>query len=331
VTRLAGAPDGADLPRCAVVLMSTYNGAPYVVEQLRSILDQLPPGGRIAVRDDGSRDGTAQAIRSLDDPRVTLQVGQNLGFSRSFLTLLAAVPVEADLVMFADQDDVWLPGKIERAWRALQRCGAGPALYGSTQMLTDEALRPLNVTHRWMHPPSFRGALVENMITGCTAALNRPALHLLQRAGVPQDVHFHDWWLYLVVAAHGRVVFDAEPSLLYRQHGANQIGHGAGRFGRQWHIVRFLLRKDWVGILLGQVHALQRHYGGSLGGAERQLVETYFRIGPASAAPRWRLVFGFARWRDTWASELAFRVLLLLHKLHVWPPPARRLRPSGPT
>lgn len=307
------------------VLMSTFNGERHIAEQLRSILVQLPPGGLIVVRDDGSTDGTVAVIEAFADGRIELCRGVNLGFSRSFLTLLNDTPPDTDMVMLADQDDHWLPGKVDRAWNSLRACGPVPALYGSAQMLADAELKPLNVTRVPLRPPSFEGALAENIITGCTAALNAPALRRVQCAGVPENVHFHDWWLFLVVSAFGRVVFDAQPSLLYRQHGGNQIGHGAGWLGRQRHIVRFLLRKDWVGILLGQVQAFWRHYGAELDPTATELIRRHFILGPYSAEASWRMIFGLRRWRDSWWTELAFRLLLALHKLRWWPPRSRRL------
>lgn len=302
-----------------VVLMSAYNGERYIGEQLQSILRQLPPGGRVLVRDDGSTDGTLAAVAALADPRIEVQRGDNLGFGASFLTLLAQVPDDADLVLFADQDDVWLPGKIERAAAALVRFGARPALYGSAQMLVDEALRPLGPTASWPAGPSFKGALTENIITGCTAALNAPAVRLLQRAGVAPGVRFHDWWCYLVVSAFGDVVFDDEPSLLYRQHGRNQIGHGAGWWGRQRQIVRFLLRNDWVGILLAQVQALDTHFGAQLPADALELLDRYFVRSEVGLQPRWTLVFSLQRWRQHRRDELPLRLLLCAYRLRLWP------------
>lgn len=315
---------GLTTPGRVVVLMSTYQGERYVAEQLASILRQLPADGAILVRDDGSSDGTVPVIERLGDRRVRVERGQNVGFGRSFLTLLATAPDDADLVMFSDQDDLWLPGKIERAARALLPLRDRPALYGSTQMLADQTLQPLHVTRRWPNPPSFRGALAENMITGCTAALNAPAVRLLKRAGVANGVHFHDWWMYLVVSAFGRVVFDPEPTLLYRQHGANQIGHGAGSLGRWLHMARFLGRNDWVGILLAQVHTLWQHYGADLEPSARALIADNFELGVDTATPRWTLILRPGRWRD---QEIAFRLLLALHKLRLWPLPRRRHQP----
>jgi len=314
------------------VLMSTYNGAAYVEEQLRSILAQLPEDGQVLVRDDGSSDGTLARVQALADARVSARAGRNLGFGPSFLSLLCEVPAEADLVLFSDQDDVWLPGKIERARRALQALGEGPALYGSAQLLVDEALKPLQPTRPWPNAPSFQGALVENVITGCTAAMNGPAVRLLQQAGVPEGVRFHDWWAYLVVSAFGKVVFDPEPTLLYRQHGANQIGHGAGWWGRQRQIVAFLRRHDWVGILLAQVAALERHYGANLPAPARALVQHGFDSNPRNGIePAWRLVFSAARRRQWRRDELPLRILLAAHRLRLWPPGLQRRATTVPS
>jgi glycosyltransferase involved in cell wall biosynthesis len=310
-----------------VVLMSTFNGQRYLVAQLKSILDQLPPGGRILIRDDGSTDATVETIRALGDDRIDLTAGHNLGFGASFLTLLATAPLEVDMVMFADQDDVWLPCKLERAWLHLQPLAGRPGLYGSAQMLVDAELRPLHGTPPWPRGPSLTNALTENIITGCTAAINRPAVELLQRAGVPDGVHFHDWWLNLVVSAFGAVVYDNQPTLLYRQHSANVIGHRAGWFGRQWGMVRFLLRHDWVGILLSQIQAFLRQYGSQLPPSTLARIQRYFHQSDRAVVPRWRLVFSTQRWRQTLVDEMALRVLLFAYKLRLWPLPGGRWQP----
>jgi glycosyltransferase involved in cell wall biosynthesis len=297
---------------CITVLMSTYNGERFIEEQVRSILDQLPVDGLLMVRDDGSSDSTVSRIEAFEDPRIRLVRGENMGFARSFLTLLIEAPPDAEIVMFSDQDDVWLPGKIERAIHHLQPLAAQPALYCSAQMLVDETLRPLQVTPPWPHEPSFANALAENIVTGCTAALNQPALTLLQSAGVPEGVVFHDWWLYLVVSAFGTVMWDRQPTLLYRQHGANLIGHGAGWWGRQVKILQFLRKHDWVGIMLGQIAALKHHYGLRLNPLQSGLMTDHFRIIGMSAQPRWRLIFSFRRWRQKIIHEPIFRIFLFI-------------------
>lgn len=309
-----------------VVLLSTYQGERFVAEQLQSILGQLPANGRLLVRDDGSRDRTAELVEQTPDPRITLSRGENVGFGASFLTLLSQTPDDVDMVMFADQDDVWLPGKLERAWQHLRALGDVPALYGGAKLLVDKALRPLGRSPPWPRPPSFRNALSENIITGCTAAINQRALTLMKRAGVADGVQFHDWWLYLVISAFGVVVHDEEPTLLYRQHSSNQIGQGAGLLGRYAGVVQFLWRRDWVGILLAQTGALVRHYGDSLDPGCRHLVLHHFEEFAGQIRPRWRLILGLTRWRQLAMHEIPWRLLLALHRMRLWPPPWRRLR-----
>jgi len=312
------------------VLMSTYNGERFIDEQVRSILEQLPANGRLMIRDDGSSDSTASRIDAFADPRIELTRGENLGFAGSFLTLLSQVPRTVDMVMFSDQDDVWMPEKVARSWQHLQPLAAQPALYCSSQMLVDETLKPLHVTPPWPRPPSFAGALTENVVTGCTAALNQPAVVLLQSAGVPEGVHFHDWWMYLVVSAFGSVVVDDQPTLMYRQHGTNQIGHGSGWWGRQTQMLRFLSTHDWVGILLGQVTALRDHYGPKLGDIECALLGRFFDVHCGQPRVRWSLVFSLLRLRQRLYHEVPFRMLAALHRLRLWPLSARfRANRSG--
>jgi hypothetical protein len=156
--------------------------------------------------------------------------------------------------------------------------------------------------------------------------MNRRAIDLLQRAGVPEGVYFHDWWFYLVVSAFGTVVYDDEPSLLYRQHGGNVIGRGAGWFGRQRAVVRFLMNNDWVGILQRQVCAFLRCYGDSLPAHVRSWMLRYFDPFERGAAPRWRLVFSLRRWRQALVGDVALRILLLAYKARAWPLPHRWIK-----
>jgi len=302
------------------VLMSTYNGQSFVVEQIQSILQQLPPDGRLFIRDDGSYDGTVGLINAIVDDRIQVEFGPNLGFGKSFLTLLATVPENAEMVMFSDQDDVWLPNKINRAWTHLQTVTSGPALYCSAQLLVDEHLQHLEVSTPPMRkPPSFEGALVENIVTGCTAALNSAGTRLMQRGGVPDKVHFHDWWLYLVLSAFGTVLVDSAPTLLYRQHGKNLIGRGTGWWNRHIQIVRFLIKNDWVAIMLGQISSLDSIYRDRLNEKQRKLLYCHFLKNNSEESIGWRAILGHQGWRQTVGNEIFFRMLLISKKIGFFP------------
>jgi glycosyltransferase involved in cell wall biosynthesis len=291
-----------------VVVMSTFNGERFVGEQVESILSQLPPEGRLLIRDDGSSDATAGALAAMVDARIALTRGENIGFAASFFRLLDSVPADAEMVMLSDQDDVWLPARIERAWRVLQQTGDEPVLYCSRMRLVDEQLQPLGLSRTPARGPSFDNALAENIVTGCTVALNPAALRIASPGAGLARVHFHDWWLYLVVAAFGRVVFDPEPTVLYRQHGNNVIGMGSG-LARYRAMLRFLRRRNWVQIMFMQVEQFRALHAPALDAGQRRLLERYFDPHDWRAVAR--LLFAARRFQQSLVSEALFRGLLL--------------------
>lgn len=318
LTPLIGESSGSLKPR-VVVLMSTYNGARFVKSQLESILAQLPVGGRVFIRDDGSSDQTVREVESLNDPRIQHWLGPNIGFGASFLALLQRVPDEVDMVMFSDQDDIWLHGKIARAWQALSEAPSGPTLYGCAQALVDEDLRPLGRSKPPSNPPSLANALTENIIVGCTAAMNRSAASLLKSAGVPAGIKFHDWWTYLVVSTFGAVIYDDQPMLLYRQHGHNVVGRHPGVRATLQRAFKLIVRGDWIGDLLAQVHSLLLCFGERMDPQKREWIMRHFSSRSSTVTPRWRFVLCVHRWHQTLLGETVLRGLIVLEKLGARP------------
>jgi glycosyltransferase involved in cell wall biosynthesis len=243
------------------VLMSTFNGAPYLEDQVDSILRQTV-AARLFVRDDGSTDHTPCLLQNLSRAGHLQWVqGQNLGVADSFLCLLATCSANADYVAFSDQDDVWLPDKLERAVRRLGDVrGQEPALYCSRASVTDAMLRPIGFTPLWPKQPAFGNALVENIAAGCTIVLNRPAIDLLLEPPLVGRAIFHDWWCYLVVSAMGTVLFDREPSLLYRQHPYNAVGASPSPIKRAWKRIKRQFQHNTIAIIIAQAEEFSRRY-----------------------------------------------------------------------
>lgn len=214
-------------PRVAV-LLSTYNGARFLPEQLGSFLAQTEPGWLVLWRDDGSSDATVGIMEAFaadvgPDRCRRVETPGRLGVAGSFYALIKAARPLGMPAAFADQDDVWLPGKLARALSALG-VNPGPALYCSRQTLVDDALTPIGVSAPVHRPPSFAAALTQNIATGCTIVMD-PAAVTLVASSIPPAGPLHDWWSYLLVTgAGGRVIADPEPTMLYRQHAANLIG-----------------------------------------------------------------------------------------------------------
>lgn len=213
------------------VLLSTYNGARFLAEQLDSLLTQSHRDWVLFWRDDGSTDETRAIMRGFaagagEGRCVEVGEGERLGPTRSFIAVLrAALAAGFEAFAFADQDDVWLPEKLARGAAALGRAGwERPALYCARQVFVDERLAPIGLSCRVRRAPAFPAALTQNIATGCTVVMNRRAAELVARSQ-PPSASFHDWWTYLLVAAaDGAVLIDDTPAVLYRQHGRNLVG-----------------------------------------------------------------------------------------------------------
>jgi hypothetical protein len=225
-----------------ILLLSTYNGETYLVQQLESLLTQTHENWVLYWRDDGSTDRTVAIMEDFAagagqgrcvciDPS-----GQRSGPTTSFLTLLAAAAenlAASDAIAFVDQDDVWLPEKLARGLAALKAIPSDePALYCARQILVDAALHRIGLSVRAPRGGAFPAALTQNIATGCTVILNRSAAALVARSR-PSPSTLHDWWCYLLItAAGGRVVQDEEPVVLYRQHATNAVGAPASTLRR---------------------------------------------------------------------------------------------------
>lgn len=295
-----------------VVLISTYNGEAFIAEQLRSILDQLPTDARVLVRDDGSIDRTLQTIDRFKDHRINIIHGENVGFCRSFFLLIEAVPSDADIIFLSDQDDVWLPNKVARVCAAMGGLSRIPAVYCGRMQLVDVELRPLGTSAQYPRGASFEGAFAENIVTGCAAAFNRRALPLVSQYGDVNLIHFHDWWIYLVVSAFGRVLVDETPTIMYRQHGSNVVGMGRG-WRRALAVLRFLIKQNWVHIMFAQAENFRRVHGASLSQEQREYIARYFK--PRDTKSAWRIVLSLKRFRQTLIDDVILRLLVLVSLL----------------
>lgn len=223
------------------ILLSTYNGAEYLAELLASLDDQRGvPEWNLLWRDDGSSDNSQILLRNRDRTTELLEGEAHLGPARSFLCLLAEAPEDAKAFAFCDQDDVWLPDKLARAWSWVSvQPSDKPALYFSRQKLVDATLRPIGLSPEFHRPSSFENALVQNIAAGCTIMMNGAARRLILSAPLPPDGSMHDWWSYILVSGAGGIIYaDQEATVLYRQHNKNTIGSTRSVFHRACRLLK---------------------------------------------------------------------------------------------
>ena len=225
------------------ILMSTYNGEEYIREQLDSILSQSYPDVDILIRDDGSDDDTVRILKEYEERHQNVRAyqGENLGVNKSFFELLRESNTEAAYIGFCDQDDYWLPEKIEKAVKQLERI-QGPALYFGAKTLVNQNLEPLGSQQNSHVKPGFGNAVVESICSGCTTLMNRELADII-RGRLPENVIHHDWWCYMAATYLGSVYYDENSYIYYRQHKHNEVGASGSVFGMLKAKVRELTKR----------------------------------------------------------------------------------------
>lgn len=214
------------------VCMASYNGGLFIRQQLDSILSQLGVEDEVVVVDDCSTDNTHEILSEFDDKRLTVVRNiENLGVLKSFSKALSVA--KGDYLFLSDQDDVWLPDKVEKSLYEMKRMEGEygkdkPLLVHTDLKLVDSDLKPI-ANSFWEQKKfniekcqDFPRLLMQNVVTGCTCMINRPLKELA--LPVPENVIMHDWWFALVAVSQGHVSAIMEQTILYRQHDRNVLG-----------------------------------------------------------------------------------------------------------
>lgn len=260
--------------------MATYNGERYVDEQIESIQRQTYQDWRLLVSDDCSTDQTLAIVKSyaVKDPRISV-VSEGVrhgGAKENFFSLMGYST--APYFMFCDQDDVWLPEKIETEVMALADAGSTvPSAVYTDMKVVDGELREI--------APSFldqerkrdiRGDLKRMLsissVAGCTM-LGNAALRDLVNGTDCSDALMHDWWLSIVAASCGGMRYIDQPTVLYRQHGDNEVGAESYSFLDRVAHYGQSRRKYWLSCV--QARSILRNYGCAMRDDLRRTVGAY--------------------------------------------------------
>ncbi len=308
------------------ILLALYNGAAHLDAQLQSLADQTHRAWDLTVGDDGSTDAGPGIVRRFADRmaplgnRVTLTEGPRRGDpTANFLTLIAGLPEDGCWAALCDQDDVWLPERLARGLVALDPLPRDrPALYCSATWITGDRLENRRLSMRTQRPPGFRNALVQNIAAGNTILLNPAAVALARRtahqaAAVP-GLAAHDWWLYLLISgAGGSVIRDPAPTLLYRQHGRNQVGANDSWKARMLRI-GLLLSGRFSAWNAGNIAAL-RSASAYLTDDNRALLERFAALRAAPLPRRCRQFAALQLYRQSRMGQAALWMALLLRRI----------------
>jgi len=233
------------------VALCTYQGAAYIAEQLQSMLDQTVLPDEIVIRDDGSQDDTLAICRAIAQtspvPITILPPGERLGVAENFFACARACRM--DWLLFADQDDRWLPERVALFKAAITEHPHAKAIQ-SDGLIADAQMNPTGQTlwHSYFFP-SREQALVQAgrgevvlarhvFVTGAALAVRRDWLLTVP---VPAAQFYHDEWIGWFAGPDLRLLPAA--TFLYRQHQSQQTG------------LQTTWRARWQHLLDSQLHA----------------------------------------------------------------------------
>lgn len=217
------------------IVLASYNGEKHLGAQIDSIFAQTYQNWHLLIGDDHSEDATLSILKELQrqypDKISIYPSEQRLGLVQNFSRLLELT--SAEYIMLCDQDDYWLPQKIEKSFIKIKELEKEwgkevPLLVHTDMEIVDEDLKLIDKSQwkRQQFNPRRSGKLnailMQNASWGCTMIINRNLIHLALPA--PTEGFVHDYWLVLVASAFGQVGYVPEATMLYRQHEKNLVG-----------------------------------------------------------------------------------------------------------
>jgi glycosyltransferase involved in cell wall biosynthesis len=294
------------------VLMATCNGEKYVAEQIDSILNQTETRWKLIIQDDYSKDKTALIVNKYAEKypdKIFLMESQIASGSAKANFFSMMKYSSSEYMMTCDQDDVWLPGKIEITLKKMQdmesKFGSKKPLLVHTDLkVVDENL---NITSDSLFSfqnldskrDSLNNILVQNNVTGCTMMVNRALLELINE--IPEQAIMHDWWLVLNAAAFGETGFVEEPTVLYRQHTANEIG-AKNADSLCYNIMRLINREQSKSIIADsylQAESFLRIYESKLAKPELEIIQQYVSLPKYCKIKRLKLICKYDFWKNS--------------------------------
>lgn len=213
------------------VIVCTYNGSEYIVEQLESIVAQSIQPQKIIICDDGSTDDTLDLINRFSESTPVMieihcrTIGRK-GVSYNFMYGLSFF--SSEFVFLSDQDDIWDEKKVLMYKNIAETAPKHtPLLIYSDALLVDKSLNVINrsflSSERLLRKEndSFKNLIFQNVIQGATVMINK---NFINRIKYNDNMVMHDWWLGLIAASLGNIYFIPEPLIKYRQHANNLVG-----------------------------------------------------------------------------------------------------------
>tara|TARA_B100001248_G_scaffold260684_1_gene249609 strand:+ start:13466 stop:14179 length:714 start_codon:yes stop_codon:yes gene_type:complete len=198
------------------VCLASYNGQDFIERQVRSILAQIEANDELIISDDGSTDRTIEILENIHDDRIKLLHANSRNVIHNFQ--ISIQHARGDYIFLADQDDLWLDGKVKKSMEKLK---SGYCLALTDCKIVDENGEVLVDSYfKLRHSrPGFLNNFIRNSFMGCCMAFTKDVKD--RALPFPANIPMHDLWIGLVAHTMGKVSFIHEPLLLYHRHDAN--------------------------------------------------------------------------------------------------------------
>ena len=233
------------------IALCTYNGAPYLREQLDSLLSQRDVVFEIVAVDDGSSDQTRAILReyAAHDPRIrcfdnACNIGPTASFERAMSLALG------EFIAPCDQDDIWHPDKLSRLLAAIGQCDAAYCDSGYVDAQGLASGRRISSQMEMLSGRNPVAFLFTNSVSGHAMLLRRV---LFEKAGPFPANAYHDWWMALCAAGRNGVLYLDESLVSFRRHEHTRSTIGKPNDGVSREAAA---SRAW----LEQLHALMRAY-----------------------------------------------------------------------
>ncbi len=201
------------------VCIATYNGSIFLKKQLDSILDQLENDDEVIISDDNSQDDTLNIIESFNDERIKVYKNTT-PHSPIFNFENALKHVSGDVVVLADQDDIWEKNKLEVIRKSFEKNANDISLKMYNGVCIDESDK---IVEYDLFKIGIKDGLflniIKNSFIGCNIAFSAKLLNFV--LPFPKKIPMHDSWLGCNAYIYGKVEFIDEKVFQYRIHNNN--------------------------------------------------------------------------------------------------------------
>ncbi len=308
-----------NLPK-VTILLSTYNGEKYIIEQLDSLLAQTYPNICIFIRDDASTDNTVHLINNYIKQHPQHPINWlpdtsdcNLGYQKSFWSLLQNCPA-SDYYSFCDQDDIWFPDKVESGVQSLNNFDSKiPLLYTSSVDYYSMDLQFMGHSQKINLPVTLKDVLFYCPAFGFTIMINDTLRKIAVSSVIKYDNIPHDNWCLKIAAALGTIIYNDIPCAKYRRHNATATFSSSSKLEALFYWFRNEILSNQFQEYYLYITNFMNEFHPALSFEDLHIL-SLFSVKKVNPRIWFRRLFFPHRLRPTLGGELALRICFLLNR-----------------